>query len=418
MRTKNYLPLPIVYILLLVFIPVRFYGQEKTLNDFISIGLANSPLLNDYRNQVQSALLDSARIHASYLPQINATTNNSYAPVIRGFGYDYAITNGTNINAVVGVNKNFVGSKNLQNQYNTIRLSSQGIQNTAKISEQDLKRNIISQYIVTYGDQQQLNLSAEIYTLLKKEDTILKTLAQKNVYKQTDYLAFLVTLQQQELLSIQDSIQFRYDFASLNYLCGIEDTATATLKEPDVPLSSLTEAGNSVFFRQYFLDSLKLENERRAIDLTYKPKLNVFADAGYISSLAYNAYKNFGTSFGFGVTIPIYDGKQKKLQYQKLDIAEKTRQGYRQFFSKQYNQQIRQLYDQLKSTTDLISQINRQIRYSEGLVNASMKLLVTGDARITDLVIALNNYMTTRNLLTQNTISRMQIINQLNYWTR
>ena len=404
-------------ILFLLF-PASLYCQEKTLESFISSGLANSPLLNDYRNQLQSTLLDSARINASYRPQVSATTNNSYAPVINGYGYDNAITNGTNINAVVGVNKSFVSHRNLENQYGTIRISGQGIQNTAKISEQELKRNIISQYIIVYGDQQQLNFSAEIYALLKNEDTVLKTLAQKNVYRQTDYLTFLVTLQQQQLQNIQDSIQFRYDYSTLNYICGIDDTGTTALKEPDLPVQSLIETGNSIFFRQYFLDSLKLENERRAIDLSYKPKLNAFADAGYISSLAYNAHKNFGTSIGFGISVPIYDGKQRKLQYQKLDILEQTRQGYRQFFSKQYTQQIQQLYNQLTGTTTLLSEINRQIRYSEGLVNANMKLLMTGDAHITDLVIALNNYMTARNLLTQNTINRLQIINQINYWTR
>jgi outer membrane protein TolC len=404
-------------ILFLLF-PASLYCQEKTLESFISSGLANSPLLNDYRNQLQSTLLDSARINASYLPQVSATTNNSYAPVINGYGYDNAITNGTNINAVVGVNKSFVSHRNLENQYRTIRISGQGIQNTAKISEQELRRNIISQYIIVYGDQQQLIFSAEIYALLKNEDTVLKTLAQKNVYRQTDYLTFLVTLQQQQLQNIQDSIQYRYDYSTLNYICGIDDTGTTALKEPDLPVQSLIETGNSIFFRQYFLDSLKLENERRAIDLSYKPKLNAFADAGYISSLAYDAHKNFGTSIGFGISVPIYDGKQRKLQYQKLDIAEQTRQGYRQFFSKQYTQQIQQLYNQLTGTTTLLSEINRQIRYSEGLVNANMKLLMTGDAHITDLVIALNNYMTARNLLTQNTINRLQIINQINYWTR
>jgi hypothetical protein len=45
-------------------------------------------------------------------------------------------------------------------------------------------------------------------------------------------------------------------------------------------------------------------------------------------------------------------------------------------------------------------------------------LLETGDARIADLVIALNNYLTAKNLLTQNTVSRLQIINQINYWNR
>jgi hypothetical protein len=58
------------------------------------------------------------------------------------------------------------------------------------------------------------------------------------------------------------------------------------------------------------------------------------------------------------------------------------------------------------------------VRYAQGLIDVNGKLLRTGDARITDFIIAINNYLAAKNLLTQNNISRMQIINQLNYWNR
>jgi hypothetical protein len=144
----------------------------------------------------------------------------------------------------------------------------------------------------------------------------------------------------------------------------------------------------------------------------------LFANGGYISSLAYHAYKNFGTGFGLDLTVPIYDGKQKKLQYTKLDIADRTRMSYRNFYQSQYYQQIAQLKQQLQATESLIGDINEQIKYSEGLIQVNSKLLETGDAKIADLVIALNNYLTARNLLTQNKVSRLQIINQINYWNR
>jgi hypothetical protein len=73
---------------------------------------------------------------------------------------------------------------------------------------------------------------------------------------------------------------------------------------------------------------------------------------------------------------------------------------------------------QLQSTQELIDQINKQIKYSEGLIQVNTKLLVTGDVRIADLIIALNNYLTAKNLLTQNTVNRLQLINQINYWNR
>jgi outer membrane protein TolC len=393
-------------------------AQKKTLDYFINQALNNSPLLQDYQNQMLSNAIDSEKILATYKPQVAGTSYNMYAPVVKGYGYDNAVTNGAAVTALVGVNKKFVGKKNLQNQFEGINILNRGIENTAKISVQDLKRTLIAQYITTYGDLQQLNLSKEISALLSKEDTVLKKLTGSNVYRQADYLTFLVTLQQQELTVKQTAIQFQNDYATLNYLSGIVDTAAADLEAPDININALPQPENSVFFHQYTLDSLKLRNDRANLDFSYKPTFNAFADAGYNSSLAYVPYKNFGTSFGVSLNIPIYDGKQRKLQYQKLDISEKTRQHYKEFFTRQYSQQVLQLMQQLKGTQELIDQINHQIKYSEGLIQVNAKLLVTGDVRIADLVIALNNYLNAKNLLTQNTVSRLQIINQINYWNK
>ncbi|HZE84898.1 MAG TPA: TolC family protein, partial [Puia sp.] len=330
------------------------------------------------------------------------------------------ISNGGNFSTLAGVNKQFVGARNLDAQFETIRLQNRGIENTSKISEQDLKKNVTAQYITTYGDIQQLSFNRDIYTLLQKEEELLKELTEKNVYRQTDNLAFLVTLQQEGLLLRQLQIQFQNDFGTLNYLCGVMDTATstATLQEPPIHLQPLPDISGSVFFRQYHIDSLRLLNSRSLIDFGYKPKLNLYADAGFSSSLAFQAYKNFGTSFGFSVTVPIYDGHQKKLQYTKLNIAERTREGYKDFFTHQYNQQIAQLAQQLRATEGLIGEIGAQIKYSETLITVNGKLLSTGDAKISDYILALNNYLNAKNLLTQNNIIRLQIINNINYWNR
>ena len=393
-------------------------AQSRNIDYYLDQALHNSPLLKDYQNQVQSNLVDSQRLRASYRPQVTGTSNNSYAPVINGYGYDNAITNGGNISAMVGVNQALVSRKNINTQYETIRLQNQGIENTARITEQDLKRTIVAQYITAYGSWQQLNFSRQVDTLLKKEEGLLKTLTEHNVYRQTDYLTFLVTLKQQELLVRQQAIQFRNDHATLNYLSGIVDTAGVLLEEPPLAVQSLPDVTHSVFFCKYTLDSLLLTNSRSLIDFSYKPKVSLFADGGYNSSLAYLPYKNFGTSFGVNITVPIYDGHQRKMQYSKLNIAERTRTAYKDFYTSQYSQQIAQLQQQLKGTEELIDDINQQIKYSEGLINVNVKLLETGDAKIADLVIALNNYLTARNLLIQNNVSRLQIINQINYWNR
>jgi outer membrane protein TolC len=403
---------------ILLFAGLATQAQNDNLDYYLNQALKNSPLLLDYQNQVEANRVDSLKILAGYKPQVIGTSFNSYAPVIGGWGYDQAISNGANIIAVVGANKTFVGKKNLSSQFLAIDLLSQSARNNAKISEQDLKRAVTAQYLIAYGDMQQLLFNREVYDLLRKEEIILKNLTQRNIYRQTDYLTFLVTLQQQLLMCKQVQVQFQNDYGTLNYLCGITDTSTVTLRDPQLRVAQLPSLSNSVFLKQFDLDSLKLINNKSNIDFSYKPKASVFADAGYSSSLAYEPYKNFGTSFGFSVSVPIYDGHLRKLQYSKLDIAERTRSSYKNFFVTQYSQQVAQLTQELHSTEELIGQITDQIRYSQNLIQANEKLLETGDAKIADYIIALDNYLMSKNLLTQNNITRLQIINQINYWNR
>ena len=405
-------------ILICGFTGISSPAQKNTLDFYLTEAIHNSPLLKDYQAQIESNNVDSQRIRAQYNPQVTATSSNLYAPVIQGFGYDQAITNGGQLSGVVNVSQTLVSHGNLSAQYKNLQLQNAGIANTARITEQDLKRTVTSQYLTAFGTFQELLLAREIHDLLQKEVALLKELTEKNIYRQTDYLTLLVIVQQQDLSLKQLDIQFHNDFANLNYLTGIIDTAVVNLEEPAISVSNPAGPGHSVFFQKYTIDSLLLAHSRALIDYSYKPKVNVYANAGYLSSFAYQGYKNFGTSVGLDLVVPIYDGHQKKMQYKKLDISERSRSNYQSFYTSQYYQQIYLLQQQLQQTESLIGDINKQIKYADGLIQANARLLETGDAKIAELIIALNNYLTAKNLLTQNKVSRLQIINQINYWNR
>jgi outer membrane protein TolC len=392
--------------------------QKGNLDYYLDHAIQNSPLLKDFQSQIESNGIDSQRIRAQYHPQVTGSSVNYLAPVVNGWGYDRAITNGGQLSGVVSVSQTLVGRGNLDAQYKNLQLQNQGISNTARISEQDLKRTVTSQYLTAFGTLQELNLAKEIHALLQKELAILKVLTEKNVYRQTDYLTLLVTIQQQDLSLRQLDIQFHNDYATLNYLSGIVDTAAVSLEEPSLNSYITVSPDHSVFFQKYAIDSLLLVHNRTLIDYSYKPKVNVYANGGYMSSFTYEGYKNFGAIVGLDITIPIYDGKQRKMQYRKLDISERTRASYKTFYTSQYYQQVNLLRQQLQETESLIGEINNQIRYSEGLIHANTLLLETGDAKIAELIIALNNYLTAKNMLTLNKVSRLQIINQINYWNR
>ena len=398
------------------------FAQEG-LDFYLSEAQSNSPLLKDYKNQVLSNQLDSLRLLASFKPQITAATNNNYYPALGSFGYDNAISNGGNYTAQLFVNKPLISRRNLANQLETIFLQSSGIQANTKISQQDLSRTITTQYVTTYGDYLQIKFNQEVLKLFKNEEVILKKLTQTNVYKQTEYLTFLVTLQQQELQLKRLKIQFLNDFGTLNYLCGIapennQQTQITEIPTPDIAFPQLPEVRTSVFYRPYVFDSLKIRNSDRQIDFAYKIRGNVFADGGFVSSLSMQPYYNFGASFGFNATILLYDGRQKNLQHSRNKIAELTRQNYRNFFLKQYTQQTSQLFQQLKLYEDLSIEMLDKSKYSQRLIEANSRLITTGDVRIVDYLLATTNFLNAKNQITLNEINRLQIKNQLNYWNK
>ena len=383
---------------------------------FINQSIQNDPKFSEIENLILSNRIDSQLVVAANKFQFTGNGNAYYAPVIKGYGYDAAITNGQQVSALVALNKQIYNKRNLSFQFKNLQLKTDSLNNSTLLYRQDLKKAIISQYIQTYSDQLQLNFNDQLVELLSKEERILKILTEKNIYKQADYLSFLVTLQQQQLNRSQLFVQYKNNYATLNYLAGIMDTTTQTLSEPALKMLVFNQVTPSPFLRNFQIDSLRLKNDRLAAEIQYRPKVNLFADAGYQSTLMITPLKNFGYNVGLNLTIPIYDGNQKRLQISKLDIQERTRLNQRDYFFRQYQQQIMLLQQQLHELENLADPINKQITYLETLINVNGKLLETGDIRMTDYILALNNYITAKNLLVQNQIAKYQVIQQLNYW--
>lgn len=408
------------YFLVLLFFGFQSvcFSQTHTLPFFIQQAQQNSPVLKNYQNQLLSNRIDSQLLKASLQTRINFISANSYAPTIKGYGYDQAITNMANVSALVQANRNFISANNLGAQYRTIALQNRALLDTIQLSQYDLVRTITGQYITAYGGLLAMDFNKEVYDLMKSEEEILKKLTQASVYKQTDYLTFYVTMQQQELFYLQAQIQYNTDYLTLNYLAGMVDTAIARISKPSLADTMQTDIYNTVFNTRFITDSLRLANERLLIDYQYKPKIGAYTNGGYNSSLQVMPYKNFGFSAGVSLTIPIYDGRQKQLKYSKLNILERTRQANRDFFINQYRQQIALLKQQLYATDLLVNKINQQITFSHTLIVANGKMLQTGDITMKDYVIAISNYLNAQNLLTQNSISRLRILNQINYYNR
>ena len=390
-------------------------AQQHSLEYYLNKGLSDNPLLRDFNNQLISGTYDSLLVIAAHHPLINLSSQAIFAPAANNVGYDSTITNGGNYTALVSITQPLFKKTQKERQFREIHLANQTIQLNSKITEIDLKKSITTQYITAYSDYGQIQFNKDILQLLQRELSVIENLADQGIYLQTDFLNLSVTVHAQQLLIKQVFQQYKNDLGILNFLCGIVDTTSCTLLAPNIPvLPELTPQLNPIL-KMFTLDSLKTQEARIAIDQNYRPNLNAYADAGFMTINPAYIPKHFGISIGLTLSMPIYDGNQRKHQYSKLTLNENTRLYNRQFYVRQYQQQFIQLKEQLRLTEEIIIEIKTQISEQEKLIELFQIEMEKGLVRMLDFINVINNYATTRNNLRTSEINKLQIINQLNY---
>ena len=387
----------------------------QSVDDYIGWGLKNSPLLYDFNNQKLAGKLDSLLLLATFKPQVNQLTQAIHYPSGTGWGYDEAITNGGTYSSLVSVIQPLFTRKRISGQLQTIDLLNQTLKLNTKITILDLKKSITSQYLTVYNDFTQNQFNQSVLELLNKEQKTVKALVDKGVYLVTDYMNLQILIRSQSIAISQSLIQLENDLALLNLLCGISEKQEIKLVKPDLSVQNNYGAENSPVFAQFRIDSLKNRNSRQLIDLNYRPKINIFADGGFNGIAPENVPHNFGASVGVNFSVPIYDGKQRKLQYEKIDLAENTRINYKRYYSSQYKIQFDQLKNQLNMTEHLLGEISNQLTEQERLIELYRIELEKGLVRFLDFITVFNSYTATKITCLVTEVNRLQIINQLNY---
>lgn len=390
---------------------------SHNLGYYLDHATKSSPLLTDYANQLLANRLDSLSLHAQNRPQVNGNAQALYEPNYGGFGYDNAITNGGNYAAQISATQNILNGKILKPQYEGINLQAQALKTTAKLSEHDLRHNVISQYITVWADKSQLDNARKVSHLIDLEGNILNPLVDQGMVKQSAYLSFNLEKTTDELNLKQLQIQFNIDLMALNILCGINDTAlTVKIQDPGLVRNTIKyNYFNSPTYLQYRIDSLQIINQRSITDVRYKPHLAWNADAGFLSSTP-AFYMHPGFSAGLSLVVPIFDGRQRQIDYQRYGIQERTRLSYVSFYKTQYDLQFTMLNSQLNNTNELVANLQKQLKLSESLIEMNKTELNRGDISVTDFLVNLRSDIDIRNNLNQNQVKIWQIINDINYY--
>ena len=397
-------------------VAISGFSQVRLLDYYIRQGEANSPLLKDLENQVHSNTLDSLIIRATRMPQVNFNGTLMYAPVINGFGYSESITNGGNFLSVISVSQPLFNKKTVEAQSSKITLQNRLAGNSLVITKRDLKKTITAQYLAACSVQGDISISRILISQAKEEEKLLAGMVRSGIYRQSDYLSFLLELETLEFQLNDQQAQYQRAIADLNLLCGLSDTVTCELVLPELAHANTAPPDGSLFFQHFVIDSLRIETDRILANRSYKPRMGWFTDAGMVNNDPAVIYKNLGMSFGLSFSLPVYDGNQRKLNIEKLTTTETTRQNYRDFFRLQYLQQLRQLNQSLKLTSELIPRLQSQLDIAGSIVRMDRQLLEHGSISVTDYVTAMKNYIAIQANMNQYRIRVLQILNEINYW--
>jgi outer membrane protein TolC len=390
-------------------------SQSRDLNYYLREGLQNSPLINDLKNQLQSASLDSIIIEARRKPQVEGRSQLLYSPYNDHFGYDEVITDGGNYQAVAYVSQDLFVSKKTGNKYQALNYEKQGLNLSVKLSAAELLKTITDLYLESYSVYSELMFNVSFLDLMKNENQVVRRFVENGIYSQADYLSLLVETGGQEVIITQLRNQYRKNIMSLNELCGIVDTSQIMLQMPVIEPHGTARISDYLILRQYSLDSLRIINEKDALSLRYKPSVNWFADAGILTSNPFNFYRHAGASAGVSLTVPIYDGHQKKVEEDKLSLKEDSRSRYFNSTRKEYDQIYLRLNSELEGLKQVKAGLEKQLALSDQLVKSLRVQLENGIIKMQDYIAAIKNYRNINRYIILSDIDILRVKNEINY---
>jgi hypothetical protein len=115
------------------------------------------------------------------------------------------------------------------------------------------------------------------------------------------------------------------------------------------------------------------------------------------------------------LSVPVFDGHQRQIAYDRLKVAEEIRQGYRRFLTTQRSQQYNQLEGLVQASNQLSATLRQQLTVAEALVKAGRQQLATGDISILDYLQLVNSYRAFQFNLTQAETERLRTLYAIDY---
>jgi outer membrane protein TolC len=280
--------------------------------------------------------------------------------------------------------------------------------------EQDLKKSIIDQYIITYQFKQQTDYLQKIIDQLESRIPFVTALVKQGLLQQNDYLLLDI----QQTTSRNDLLQLQYAYINgiglLKSLAAIADTAIFELAPPQIKLQPAP--GEYYYVQKFRLDSLNLVAQQNVFNMKYKTQVSAMGSTGIYSSDISNLPRNAGLSAGVHLLVPIYDGKQKKLNERQNSVLLTNLQAYRNNAALLQQNNLRNAKQQIIQWQQTLTLLDQQIQKQELLLDIIKDKVIKGQVSVMDYINALQDYAVTQKNKALATTNVLLYTNQYNYY--
>ena len=408
----------------------KTFSQSRDLNFYLQQGIQNNPVLKEKIGLQSITGIQNQLINAQYhSPQISVTGDYLLSPFFNSngkaiaitsepssdaYGYDVDITNGGLYSALLNVNvplftKGITAPLLLQNKTQFDQLG-----NEQQLVRHELEKHLTDLFIIAFQYQQQIQTTKEIMLLMDQRISVVKQLAEKGLMAQSDYLLLQIEKGNRvnDLLNLQ--FQFKSVLIQLNDSCGIRDTGFVQL----IPLQLDVSARKTSFSYQdkFRIDSLNNMVKQEVFNTKYQPQLSVFGNTGLNATYAPEIPHNFGFSAGVHLSVPIYDGNQKKINNDIMQLNQKIIGQYKSNYEIVLNNNLDLLESQMQQKQKNISFQQQQLEQYKTLLSVYEQQVINGQLSVIDYLATVEKYRVAQQSIVQSQTDLLLLISQYNYF--
>jgi outer membrane protein TolC len=421
LKNRKILFLSVILTLFFYLVPTEAYSQEHQLSYFLKAAFHNDPQLAATQRNIKISQLDMKINKAIFRkPVLTGNGFALWAPGSAAWGFDKAITNGGEYDALLNLTYPLLQANDLEAHDMLSSSQSKQAKYNQKYRRHNLEMRVTQAYINIYGDQQHMNYLDNLHKLLQHQVNQWTDLVKNGLLKITD-------LQQVRLEDSQILIQLKraknqmvQDQSTINQICGLPDTTSYAVAYPEltspVISDSVLNVSHSRFLGTFGIDSLSFKAQQKIQDTRYLPKLNVMMNTGLSSSKLKDAYNHFGFTIGLNLSWRLWDNGQKSLQHQKTKLHLQNVRDQRKYETMRLLQQRNSVLNTFKSVVDQVSEQKQQVHDYRKLLDSYRIEIGKGIRSVTDYITVFRRYLNARNELNNLNVQRLQAINELNYW--